>query len=83
MTRARACGADPGWPADYRAPRPKGERKIAHLMRREHGGRRARMRGRGEIAADVSLPAAAVNLARLGVLGIVSTGSGNWAVAAG
>jgi hypothetical protein len=52
-------------------------------MRRRHGGRRARMRGRDKIAADFSLLAAAVNLARFGVLQIVSTGSGNWAVAAG
>jgi hypothetical protein len=83
LTRARANSADPAWQADYRATRPKVERKIAHLMRRRHGGRRARMRGRDKIAADFSLLAAAVNLARLGVLGIVSTGSGNWAIAAG
>jgi hypothetical protein len=39
------------------------------------------MRGSTKIAADFSLLAAAVNLARLGVLGIMSTGSGNWMVA--
>jgi hypothetical protein len=83
LAHARANSTDPAWRADYRATRPKIERKIAHLMRRRHGGRRARMRGRDKIAADFSLLAAAVNLARLGVLGIVSTGSGNWAVAAG
>jgi hypothetical protein len=83
LARARANSADPAWQADYRATRPKIERKIAHLMRRRHGGRRARMRGREKIAADFSLLAAAVNIARLGVLGIVSTGSGNWAIAAG
>jgi len=83
LARARAGSADPVWQADYRATRPKVERKIAHLMRRRHGGRRARMRGREKIAADFSLLAAAVNLARLSVLGIVSTGSGNWAAAAG
>jgi hypothetical protein len=81
LSRARARGADPGWQADYRANRPKIERKIAHLMRRRHGGRRARMRGSTKIAADFSLLAAAVNLARLGVLGIMSAGSGNWTVA--
>ena len=43
------------WRAGYRATRPKVERKIGHLMRRRHGGRRARVRG-------------LVNLARLGVL---------------
>ena len=83
LARARANSADPGWLADYRATRPKVERKIAHLMRRRHGGRRARMRGREKIAADFSLLAAAVNISRLGVLGIVSTGGGTWAVMAG
>jgi hypothetical protein len=81
LSRARARGTDPGWQADYRANRPKIERKIAHLMRRRHGGRRARMRGRTKIAADFSLLAAAVNLARLAVLGVMSAGSGNWTVA--
>ena len=52
-------------------------------MRRRHGGRRARVRGRAKVAADFALLAAAVNIARLGVLGIMSTGSGNWAIAAG
>ena len=55
--------------ADYKATRPKVERKISHLMRRRHGGRRARVRGR-KVAADFALLAAAVNLARLAVLGI-------------
>lgn len=53
------------WRQDYRATRPKVGRKLAHLMRRRHGGRRARMRGRHRIAADFSLLAAAHNLARL------------------
>ncbi|WP_338678086.1 transposase [Streptomyces sp. SCSIO 30461] len=83
MARGRARSADPVWLAAYRATRPKVERKIAHLMRRRHGGRRARVRGRAKIAADFSLLAAAVNVARLGVLGIMSTGSDKWAVAAG
>jgi hypothetical protein len=39
-------------------------------MRRRHGGCRARMRGRGRVAADFTLLAAAVNLARLATLGI-------------
>jgi hypothetical protein len=82
LAQARANSAAPEWQADYRATRPKIERKIAHLMRRRHGGRRARMRGREKIAADFSLLAAAVNIARLGVLGILSTGCGTWAVAA-
>ena len=68
----RARQQDRQWIADYRATRPKVERKIGHLMKRKHGGRRARMRGQTKIAADFSLLAAAVNLARLGVLGYAS-----------
>jgi Transposase DDE domain/Transposase domain (DUF772) len=83
LARGRARGTDPVWLAAYRATRPKVERKIAHLMRRRHGGRRARVRGRAKVAADFSLLAAAANIARLGVLGITSTGSGNWAITAG
>jgi hypothetical protein len=83
LAQGRARSADPAWLAAYRATRPKVERKIAHLMRRRHGGRRARVRGRAKIAADFSLLAAAVNVARLGMLGIMSAGSGNWAIAAG
>jgi hypothetical protein len=81
LTRARAAQQDPHWQQDYRATRPKVERKIGHLMRRRHGGRRARVRGRTKIAADFSLLAAAVNLARLGVLNTLSNRSGGWAVA--
>jgi hypothetical protein len=66
--------------ADYRATRPKVERKIGHLMRRRHGGRRARVRGRVKVAADFSLLAAAVNLARLGRLGVVCR-AGTWTTA--
>lgn len=46
LARARARQAGPGWKHDYRATRPRVERKIGHLMRRRHGGRRARVRGR-------------------------------------
>jgi hypothetical protein len=81
LARARATQADPGWVAEYRATRPKVERKLGHLMRRRHGGRRARVRGRAKVAADFSLLAAAANVARLGVLGLTSNGTGNWAVA--
>jgi hypothetical protein len=73
LADARARQRDPDWVADYRATRPKVERKIGHLMRRRHGGRRARVRGTTKIAADFSLLAAAVNLARLAVLAVVST----------
>ncbi|GAA3237607.1 hypothetical protein GCM10020216_060950 [Nonomuraea helvata] len=79
LARGRANSADPGWLARYRATRPKVERKIAHLMRRRHGGRRARMRGTTKVDADFSLLAAAVNLARLAVLGVTSTSTGRWA----
>jgi hypothetical protein len=76
LAAGRARQIDPTWKADYRATRPKVERKIGHLMRRRHGGRRARMRGLVKVAADFSLLAAAVNLARLGRLGIVSAAAG-------
>jgi len=79
LARARAAQADPAWKADYRATRPKVERKLGHLMHRKHGGRRARVRGTRKIDADFNLLAAAVNLARLGVLGLRSTTAGGWA----
>jgi hypothetical protein len=82
LAAARARQRDPDWITDYRSTRPKVERKIAHLMRRRHGGRRARMRGREKIAADFNLLAAAHNLARLAVLGLRSHSTG-WAIAAG
>ena len=52
-------------------------------MRRRHGGRRARVRGTTKIAADFALLAAAVNLARLGVLGMASTPGRKWAATIG
>jgi hypothetical protein len=82
LRAGRAAGRDPAWLADYRATRPKVERKLAHLMRRRHGGRRARVRGRLKVGADFALLAAAVNLARLAVLGVTGSG-GSWAVRPG
>ena len=82
LARARAAHTEPDRRADYRATRPKIERKLAHLMRHRHGGRQARMRGRTKIAADFKLLAAAANLARLSVLAIRSTGPGTWVAAA-
>jgi IS5 family transposase len=76
LAAARARQADPDWQADYRATRPKVERKLGHLMRRRHGGRRARVRGRPKVDADFSLLAAAANLARLAVLNLRSTPTG-------
>ena len=80
LARARRRQSDPEWAADYRANRPKVERKLAHLMRRKHGGRRARMRGAVKIDADFRLLAAAANLARMAVLGLSSVGA-KWSVA--
>ncbi len=79
LAAARARQRDPVWRADYRATRPKVERKLAHLLRRRHGGRRARVRGRGRVAQDFKLLAGAVNLARFAALGLRSTPSG-WQV---
>jgi IS5 family transposase len=79
LQRARARQTNPAWKADYTATRPKVERKISHLMRRRHGGRRARVRGHAKVDADFSLLAAAVNLARLATLGVAHHTSG-WAV---
>ncbi len=80
LADARQQQQDPDWVADYRATRPKVERKLGHLMRRKHGGRRARMRGRDKIDADFNLLAAAHNLARIAMLKIHSTNTG-WRVA--
>jgi len=82
LLRGRAAQRNPVWRADYRATRPLVERKIAHLMRRRHGGRRARVRGRLKVGADFALLAAAVNLARLAVLGLVRS-DGTWATQTG
>ena len=81
LAGARARQAHPDWQADYRATRPKVERKLAHLMRRRHGGRRARVRGTVKVDADFRLLAAAINLARLAVLGLRYTPNG-WAAPA-
>lgn len=81
LAAARARQAHPDWVADYRATRPKVERKIGHLMRRQHGGRRARVRGLTKVAADFALLAAAVNLARLAVLDVVHVPGTGWTVA--
>jgi hypothetical protein len=79
LQRARTRQTDPAWKADYTATRPKVERKISHLMRHRHGGRRARVRGHTKVDADFTLLAAAVNLARLATLGVTHHTTG-WAV---
>jgi hypothetical protein len=76
LANARTQQGDPAWRADYRATRPKVERKLAHLMRRRHGGRRARVRGRQRVAQDFNWLAAATNLARLATLGLTKTTHG-------
>jgi hypothetical protein len=81
LDRARRRQADPDWAEDYRATRPKVERKLGHLMRRKHGGRRARVRGTAKVDADFNLLAAAANLARLAVLGLRFGATGGWMVA--
>ena len=79
LSTARHAQTDPVWQEDYRATRPKVERKLAHLLRRLHGGRRARVRGQPKVAADFALLAAAVNLARLAILRVVRL-AGGWAL---
>jgi hypothetical protein len=76
LADARTRQRHPDWIADYRATRPKVERKLAHLMRRRHGGRRARMRGTHKIDADFNLLAGVHNLARLARLGLWWTNTG-------
>jgi hypothetical protein len=70
MQQAKTAQADPDWQAAYRATRPKVERKIGHLTRRAHGGRKARCRGVARILTDFVTRAAAINLARLATLGL-------------
>jgi hypothetical protein len=79
LAAARTRQRDPAWLADYRATRPKVERKLAHLLRRRHGGRRARVRGLVRVGQDFKLLAAAINLARFATLGLSSTADG-WQV---
>ena len=70
MQQAKTDQAEPEWQAAYRATRPKVERKIGHLTRRAHGGRKARCRGVARILTDFVTRAAAINLARLATLGL-------------
>lgn len=70
LVRYRELQREEKWKARYRATRPKVERKIGHLMRRKHGGRRARVRGCERVRQDFSFLAAAANLARLAILGV-------------
>jgi hypothetical protein len=78
LVAARERQSTPEWKERYTQTRPTVERKIAHLMRRRHGGRRARVRGKPKVTADFALLAAAVNLAQLTALGLAS-GHDAWA----
>lgn len=69
LKRSRERQRATAWRDDYRATRPKVERKLAHLMFRRHGGRRARVRGRLRVGHDFALLAAAHNLKRIAGLG--------------
>lgn len=79
LQKARAEQQHEDWQALYRANRPTVERKIAHLMRVAHGGRKARCRGVLRVTTDLVTRAAAVNLARLATLGVTHNGT-SWAV---
>jgi hypothetical protein len=68
LDRARKRQSDPAWRRNYRATRPKVERKLAHMMRRKHGGRRARVCGTIRVRQDFALLAAAMTLVRLAKL---------------
>ena len=70
LDRHRKRQRDEAWKKRYRMVRPRVERKLAHLMRRKHGGRRARVRGRERVKHDFALLAASINLARLAALGV-------------
>jgi hypothetical protein len=77
LQRAKTAQANPQRQRDYRSTRPKVERKIAHLVRVEWGGRKARTRGRQRVLTDAVTRAAAVNWARLATLGITFN-NGRW-----
>jgi hypothetical protein len=78
LQHAKQRQAEPGWRENYRATRPKVERKIAHFVAVRWGGRNARVRGRQRVTTDVVTRAAAVNWNRLVTLGVTFT-DGQWA----
>ena len=78
LQRAKQTQAKPQWRENYRATRPKVERKIAHFVAVRWGGRNARVRGRQRVTTDVVTRAAAVNWNRLVNLGVAFT-DGQWA----
>jgi hypothetical protein len=66
----KADQQEPEWQESYTSTRPKVERKIGHMVRKPWGGRKARTRGLRRVVTDVVTRAAAVNYARLHVLGV-------------
>jgi IS5 family transposase len=81
LQRARAAQRDPAWQQRYKTGRPIVERKISHFTRRAWGGRRARTRGLARVTTDLVTRAAALNWARLAVLGL-DHGQAGWALRA-
>ena len=79
LQRARQQQRDPAWHDQYRTDRPIVERKISHFTRRAWGGRKARTRGLARIATDLDTRAAAINWARLAVLGARHNGT-SWVI---
>ena len=77
LHRVRQQQAHPEWKKTYQETRPKVERKLGHMMRHRHRGRRARVRGTTRVGHDFSLLAAATNLKRLAALGL-RTVNGRW-----
>lgn len=82
LRAARQAQTSPEWVARYRADRPVVERKVAHLVRRLWGGRKARCRGLERVATDLDSRAGAVNWARLAALGL-TFGDRGWALEPG
>jgi len=80
LQQARLEQADPAWQERYRADHPMVERKIAHLVFRSWGGRRARTRGLRRVGTDLDTRAGVINLARLAVLGLKRE-QGAWSIA--
>jgi IS5 family transposase len=82
LAAARTEQDNPEWMTRYREDRPVVERKIAHLVRRFWGGRKARCRGTERIATDLDTRAGALNWARLAALGLTFR-DGSWAIDTG
>ncbi|MBM4319449.1 MAG: IS1182 family transposase, partial [Deltaproteobacteria bacterium] len=76
LQRARERQRDPARKTKYKTTRPKIERKIGQMMRRRHGGRRARVRGQVRVAHDFAWLAAATNLQRFAALRVRSSRTG-------